>query len=67
MSITHDEIVELGKKYGFSTMVLGYADTEAQLIIFATQIYARGFNEGVQQERELDFLDYHADETGLAC
>ena len=67
MSITHDEIVELGKKYGFSTMVLGYADTEAQLIIFATQIYARGFNEGVQQERELDFLDYHADERGLAC
>ena len=67
MSLTHEEIVELGKKYGFSTMVLGYADTEAQLIIFATQIYARGFNDGVRQERELDFLDYHANEEGWVC
>jgi hypothetical protein len=65
--ITHEEIVELGKKYGFSTAVLGYSDVEAQLIIFATQIYARGFNAGVKQERELDFLDIFADETGLAC
>jgi hypothetical protein len=65
--ITHDEIIELGKKYGFSTAVLGYSDVEAQLIIFATQVYVRGFNEGVRQERELDFLDVFADETGLAC
>ena len=65
--MTHEEIVELGKKYGFSTMVLGYSDVEKQLIIFATHIYVQGFNAGVQQERELDFLDYHADERGLAC
>jgi hypothetical protein len=65
--ITHEEIVELGKKYGFSTAVLGYSDVEAQLIIFATQIYVRGFNEGVKQEREMDFLDIFADETGLPC
>jgi hypothetical protein len=64
--LTHEEIVELGKKYGFSEAVLGYSDTEKMLIIFATQIYARGFNDGVKQEREMDFLDYYADERGVS-
>jgi len=65
--ITHEEIVELGKKYGFSIEVLGYPDVEKQLIFLALKLYSWGFNDGVKQERELDFLDYHADETGLAC
>ena len=64
--ITYEEIIELGKKYGFSVAVLGYSDVESQLIIMATRLYARGFNDGVKQEKELDFLEYYADETGLA-
>lgn len=65
--MTHEEIVELGASYGFSSAILGYSDVEKQLIFFALKLYARGFNDGVRQERELDFLDYYADETGVAC
>jgi hypothetical protein len=65
--ITHEEIIELGKVYGFSKEILGYSDVEKQLISMALKLYVLGFNDGVRQERELDFLEYFADETGLPC
>ena len=65
--MTHEEMIALGASYGFSSTILGYSDVEKQLLFFALKLYARGFNDGVRQERELDFLDYHADERGLAC
>lgn len=65
--ITHDEIVELGKKYGFSESVLGYSDTEKMLIIFAMQIYARGYNDAIKTTRELEFLDIFATSDGICC
>ena len=65
--ITHEEIVELGKKYGFSEAVLGYSDTEAMLIIFAMQIYSRGYNDAIKTTRELEFLDIFATSDGIRC
>jgi hypothetical protein len=65
--ITHEEIIELGKKYGFSEAVLGYSDTEKMLLIFAMQIYARGYNDAIKTERELEFLDIFATSDGICC
>jgi hypothetical protein len=62
-----DEIIELGKKFGFSTEVLGYSDVEAQLLKLATHIYVMGYNDAVRGQQELDFLEEFNNMGGWKC